>query len=179
VGAVFTGAWHPRTVPQGRADLACHSGQYRAGAHAWHVCPVLDVASRRTASSHALDHALDRARALSRPLVVLEALRAEFAGGGITYLSYVEPAPGAGSGLLAALARRAAVIVTGNGLLPLRATDRAPENASALRRQSQRELAPRPAVERGATPVARRRPDPRLPAGRGASSARSSGRCAT
>src|SRR5688572_8927760 len=92
------------------------------------------IAARRTSHSHALDHAIARARELARPLVVLEALRAgyrwasdrlhafvvqgmadnarAFAAAGITYLPYVEPEPGAGKGLIEALAKRACLVVT-------------------------------------------------------------------
>ena len=128
------------------------------------------IAARRTRSSFALDHAVWRACELRRPLLVLEPLRAgyrwasdrlhtfvlqgmadnarAFADAGITYLPYVEPTPGDGRGLLAALAARASLVITdeqpgfflprmvaaaaahlpvrvelvdGNGLLPLRA----------------------------------------------------------
>jgi len=149
------------------------------------------IAARRSTWSFALDHAIARAAELGRPLLVLEPLRAgyrwasdrlhafvlqgmadnarAFAAAGITYLPYVEPEPGAGRGLLAALARRACLVVTdeqpgfflphmvaaaggkldvrleqvdGNGLLPLRATDRAYPTAAAFRRVLQRELPP-------------------------------------
>jgi deoxyribodipyrimidine photo-lyase len=92
------------------------------------------IAARRTAWSFALDRALAHARALARPLLVLEPLRVgyrwasdrlhafvldgmadnarAFAAAGITYLPYVEPEPGAGAGLLAQLARTACVVVT-------------------------------------------------------------------
>lgn len=86
---------------------------------------------------------------------------------GVTYLPYVEPSDGAGKGLLATLAKDACVVVTdewpafflprmvasaarqldvrletvdGNGLLPLRAVDRAFERAVDFRRALQREL---------------------------------------
>ncbi|MCB9566276.1 MAG: deoxyribodipyrimidine photolyase [Myxococcales bacterium] len=147
------------------------------------------IGARRPTSSFALDRALAHARALGRPLVVFEALRAgyrwasdrhhrfildgmasnqrAFAGAPVTYLPYVEPEPGAGSGLLAALASRAAVVVTdeapgfflpamieaaaprlpvrlevidGCGLLPLRATDAVFPSAHALRRFLHRTL---------------------------------------
>lgn len=148
------------------------------------------VAARRTTHSFALDHALARSRELDRPLVVFEPLRAgyrwasdrmhawvlagmadnarAFAKAGITYLSYVEPAPGEGRGLLAALAKRACVIVTdeqpgfflphmiaaaakldtlvetvdGNGILPLRAMGRAFTTAASFRRHLQKTIAP-------------------------------------
>jgi deoxyribodipyrimidine photo-lyase len=94
---------------------------------------------------------------------------AAFAAAGITYLPYVEPEPGHGRGLLEALARHACLVVTdehpgfflprmvaaagarlgvrleqvdGNGLLPLRAADRAYPSAATFRRHLQRALAP-------------------------------------
>jgi deoxyribodipyrimidine photo-lyase len=87
---------------------------------------------------------------------------------GVRYLAYVEPTPGDGRGLLEALAAEATVVVTdeypcaflprmvaaagarlpvrleavdGNGLLPLRAADRAWPTAVAMRRNLQRTLA--------------------------------------
>ena len=92
------------------------------------------TAARRTRWNHALQHAVARAIALRRPLVVLEALRcdapwssrrvhrfilqgmadnaARFSRFGIAYHPYVEPYPRQGSGLLAALAVNAALVVT-------------------------------------------------------------------
>ncbi len=92
------------------------------------------VAARRLGWSFALDQAVAYARALHRPLVILEGLRAGYrwasdrhhafalngmrehaetlGGGPVLYHPYVEPEPGAGRGLLAALAREAAVVVT-------------------------------------------------------------------
>ncbi|HEY5950668.1 MAG TPA: deoxyribodipyrimidine photolyase [Kofleriaceae bacterium] len=145
------------------------------------------VAARRTSWSFALDRALAYARKLDRPLLVLEALRADyewasdrihafvlqgmadnaraFAAAGITYLPYVEPAPGEGKGLVETLARRACIVITdeqpgffiprmvaamasrvsvavetvdGNGILPLRALDRAYPTAVTFRRQLQK-----------------------------------------
>ncbi len=147
------------------------------------------IAARRPAWSFALDRAIAHAAALGRPLVVLEALRAgyrwasdrhhafvlqgmadnarAFAAAGVPYLPYVEPAAGDGAGLLAALARRACLVVTdeqpgfflprmvaaagarlavrleqvdGNGLLPLRAADGAFATAAAFRRHLHRTL---------------------------------------
>jgi deoxyribodipyrimidine photo-lyase len=140
------------------------------------------TAARRSAHSYALDRAIDRARELGKPLLVLEALRcgytwasdrlhafvlagmrdnaARFAAAGVAYHLYVEPAPGRGKGLLAALAARACLIVTddhpgfflprmqaaaaalpvciervdGNGLLPLRAAEIVFPTAIAFRR---------------------------------------------
>jgi deoxyribodipyrimidine photo-lyase len=158
------------------------------------------IAARRHRWSFALDRALWHARELGKPLLVLEALRAgyrwasdrhhafvlqgmadnaaAFRAAGVTYLPYVEPEPGAGSGLVEALARHACVVVTdeqpgfflprmvaaaakridarveqvdGNGLLPLRAVDRAFTTAASFRRQLQKSLPPylleRPAAE--------------------------------
>ena len=92
------------------------------------------VAARRTRHSFALAHAAARAAELGKPLVVLEALRAghrwasdrlhafvlegmadnarAFADRGVAYHPYLEPEPGAGRGLLAALAERACSVVT-------------------------------------------------------------------
>ncbi len=92
------------------------------------------VSSRRLEWSFALDRALEHARALRRPLIVLEALRVgypwasdrhhAFALGGmreharrmrgtpVAYHPYVEPEEGAGKGLVEALARDACVVVT-------------------------------------------------------------------
>jgi len=92
------------------------------------------IGARRHTWNFALDRAADWARALGRPLLVLEALAcdyrwasdrlhrfvldgmrdnlAAFAAAGVTYYPYVEPSPRAGRGLLHALASRAAVVVT-------------------------------------------------------------------
>ena len=91
------------------------------------------TAARRPGWNHALERALYWARSLNRPLVIFEPLRAgyrwasdrhhrfvidgmadnarAFAERAVTYLPYLEPAPGEGRGLLAALSRRAAVVV--------------------------------------------------------------------
>ncbi len=141
------------------------------------------TAARRSAHSYGLDRAVERARELGRPLLVFEALRcgyawasdrlhafvlagmrdnaARFAAAGVAYYPYVEPAPGRGKGLLAALAARACLVVTdeypafflprmqaaaaaalpvclervdGNGLLPLRAAEIVFPTAIAFRR---------------------------------------------
>lgn len=92
------------------------------------------IAFRRPRHNFALDRAAAWARALGRPLVVLESLRvdyphaserlhrfvldgmsdnqAAFARTPVRYYPYVEPSPGAGKGLLAELSARAAVVVT-------------------------------------------------------------------
>lgn len=147
------------------------------------------VAQRRLGWNYALDRAIAWAEELGRPLVVLEALRCDYrwasdrihrfvlegmaenvrraAGKNLLYIPYVEPAPGAGKGLLRALSQRAALIVTddfpcfflphmleaatrqvecrlesidGNGLFPLSATETASPTAYAFRRILQKRL---------------------------------------
>lgn len=88
---------------------------------------------RRTRFNFALEHAVDHARTLNRPLVVLEALRIGYPHASdrlhtfilqgmaenarrfqrtcVEHYAYVEPEAGAGSGLLEALAQRACVVV--------------------------------------------------------------------
>ncbi len=147
------------------------------------------IAARRTRHSFGLERAAEWARHLGRPLVVIEALRAGYphasdrlhafvldgmaenaarleAAGAVAY-PYVEPDPGQGRGLLGALARDAAVVVTddyptfflprmveaaaravavrievvdSNGLLPLRAAPKAFPLARSFRSFLQREL---------------------------------------
>lgn len=92
------------------------------------------IAARRTTWSPALDRALDHARALGKPLLVLEALRLgyrwasprihqfvvegmadnarRFEAAGVRYHAYVERADGEGKGLLRTLGARACVVVT-------------------------------------------------------------------
>jgi len=92
------------------------------------------IASRRLSWNHALDRAVEHARALSRPLLVFEPLRAgyehacdrfhafvmdgmrdharEADAAGVRYVSYVEPEVDSGKGLLKALAAHACVVVT-------------------------------------------------------------------
>ena len=147
------------------------------------------IGARRLEASFALDRAVEHARALGQPLLVVEPLRcgsawsservhafvldgmAEHARAlearGIAYHPYVEPVAGAGAGLLEALGARAAAVVTddppafffprmieaagraldvlleavdGNGLLPLRALDRALPAAASFRRALQARL---------------------------------------
>jgi deoxyribodipyrimidine photo-lyase len=91
------------------------------------------TASRRASWSFALDRAVELARELRRPLLVLEALRAghpwasdrlhrfvvdgmadnarAFARARVGYLPWLEPRPGDGRGLLEALAARACAVV--------------------------------------------------------------------
>ncbi|HXX14791.1 MAG TPA: hypothetical protein VEJ47_07790 [Candidatus Eremiobacteraceae bacterium] len=147
------------------------------------------IASRRLRYNFALDRALAHCCNLGKPPVIFEALRVGYPWAsdrlhrfvldgmaenarccesrGIRYLAYVEPAAGAGKGLLAALAEDACVVVTdefpcfflprmvtsaakqlkvlleevdSNGLLPLRATDQVALRAFDFRRLLQREL---------------------------------------
>jgi hypothetical protein len=92
------------------------------------------TSARRLGSNFALERAVDHAVTLRRPLVILEALRCGYehandrlhlfvmqgmaaharalSKGRVVYYPYVEPGPGAGSGLLAALAGDACVVVT-------------------------------------------------------------------
>lgn len=92
------------------------------------------TAARRTRFNFALDRAVELARELGLPLVVLEPLRVDYpwasdrlhafvmdgmhanqralAGTAVHYHPYVEPVPGAGKGLLERLARDAAAVIT-------------------------------------------------------------------
>ena len=147
------------------------------------------TAARRPGWNFALERALEWSRQLARPLFVLEPLRVAypwasarlhrfvldgmrhqrevFAAHGVRYHAYVEPAPGAGKGLLAALAREAGVVVTDEypsfflprlraaaarqvetrfevvdslGLVPVRAPGKAFDTAFAFRRWLQANL---------------------------------------
>ncbi|GJM20747.1 MAG: deoxyribodipyrimidine photo-lyase [Planctomycetota bacterium] len=149
------------------------------------------VGARRTRHNFALERALSWASEAGRPLIVLEALRvdyrwasarhhafviqgmadnrAAFADTPVRYWPYVEPEPGAGKGLVDALAARAVVVVTddwpgffvgpmiesvgarlpvrteavdGNGLLPIDHATKGFARAYDLRRFLQRELRP-------------------------------------
>jgi deoxyribodipyrimidine photo-lyase len=147
------------------------------------------IACRRTRWNFALDRAAEWASELGKPVLVLEALRSDYRWASarihrfvldgmrdnaaalrdtpIGYYPYVEPRPGEGKGLLAALASRAAVVVTdefpcfflprmveaaaagldvrleavdSNGLLPLASAGREFHRAVDFRRFLQREL---------------------------------------
>jgi deoxyribodipyrimidine photo-lyase len=146
---------------------------------------------RRAGWNFALERAVRLADRLRKPLVVLEALRcdyphasrrlhrfmlegmrdnlAAFARRPVLYFPYVEPRPGDGKGLLAALAAEACVVVgddypafmlpamtnaaarqvgcrfevvDSNGLLPMHSTQRIFLRAVDFRRHLQKELAP-------------------------------------
>lgn len=171
------------------------------------------VAARRTRWNFALDRAREWAEELGKPLLIFEPLgvgypfacdrfhrflldgmadnQAACRAAGVAYYPYAEPEPGAGRGLLAALAESAAAVVTddtpaffypalrraaapqvtvrfeavdGNGLLPLGATDRAFPTAHSFRRFLQKALGEHlllPAAE----PLAAAPGRARLPAG--------------
>jgi deoxyribodipyrimidine photo-lyase len=92
------------------------------------------TSTRRLEWNFALDRALEHARELRLPVVILEALRVAYPwacrrfhafvldgmrehrsqaeAAGVAYHPYVEPSDGAGKGLVQALAERAAVVVT-------------------------------------------------------------------
>ncbi len=174
------------------------------------------IAARRATHNFALDRAIEHARALKTGLVVFEPLRIgypyacdrfhkfvldgmadnarAFDQPGVTYLPYVEPAAGAGAGLLDALALGAAVVVTddfpcfflprmvaaaaarlpvrleavdSNGLIPLAATDHAYPTAYAFRRHLQTSLQPHLRVAPEADPFSRplSSPRPAVPSG--------------
>ncbi len=147
------------------------------------------IANRRTRWNFSLDRAVEWCRELGRPLFVLEPLDctyrwasdrlhrfvvqgmidnfSRFEKAGVAYYPYVEPSPGAGSGLLEKLAGSACVVVTddypafrlpglidsaakkmpvrfeavdSNGLLPMRSADRVFPTAFAFRRFLQKTL---------------------------------------
>ncbi|MEL6182865.1 MAG: deoxyribodipyrimidine photolyase, partial [Myxococcota bacterium] len=149
------------------------------------------IANRRTRWNFSLDRAIAWAQELNKPLVVLEALRTgyrwasdrfhrfiidgmhdnarAFAGSSILYHPYIEPDTNHGSGLLAALANQACIVVTddypafflprmvkaaarslsvrlekvdSNGIYPMRATDRLFNRAVDLRRHLQKTISP-------------------------------------
>lgn len=149
------------------------------------------IANRRAAWNWSLDRALEWCDALGKPLVVLEALRCDYEWAsdrihrfviegmidnqrafdrpGVTYYPYLEPEPGAGAGLLAAIAERAAVVVSddfpcfflpkmlraarrqvptrfelvdSNGIYPMHATKKVWQRAYDFRRHLQKELPP-------------------------------------
>ena len=175
----------PRCVPDVRLRAANDRPLRRDGEFVLYWM----IAARRRRANFALQRAVELARECGRPLLVLEALRCDyrwasdrlhafvlqgmndnardFAAANVTYLPYVEPAPGAGRGLLAALAVRANAVVTddfpcfflprmvtaaasalpvrveavdGNGLLPVAVGDRVFSRAFDFRRFLQKVL---------------------------------------
>lgn len=162
------------------------------------------TAFRRVTANFSLQRALEYCRELNKPLVILEAVRtrypwaserlhhfiiqgmadnqaavASLENPGVTYYPYVEPAHGEGSGMLAALAKRACVVVTddfpcfflpqlvklagkqlplrleavdSNGIVPLRGTDHPFTMAFHFRRWLQKNL--RQWLEKSEFPIA-------------------------
>ncbi|MCR9159538.1 MAG: deoxyribodipyrimidine photolyase [Nannocystaceae bacterium] len=147
------------------------------------------VANRRYDYNYSLERAVEWAKELGKPLLILEALRvgyrwasdrlhafviqgmrdnaARLESRAVTYYPYLERSEGEGKGLLAALAEKACVVVTddfpafflprmissagkrlavrleaidGNGLLPMRATDKVYARAHDFRRHLQRTM---------------------------------------
>jgi deoxyribodipyrimidine photo-lyase len=167
------------------------------------------IAARRTRWNFALQRAVEWCSELGRPLVVLEPLRigypwvsdrlhafaldgmadnaAAFARAGVRHHPYVEPADGAGKGLLEVLAADACVVVTddfphfflprmvaaagarlsvlleavdSNGLLPLYAPQKAFATAYHFRRYLQKELPEHLYAVPDADPLLRLHPAP-------------------
>ena len=147
------------------------------------------IANRRLRYNFALDRALEHCLLLKRPLLIFEPLRVGYPWAsdrihrfilddmaanarvceahGVRYFPYIEPSPGAGKGLLAALSENSCVVVTdefpcfflpqmvasaarqlpicleavdSNGLLPLNAVRQVAQNAFGFRRYLQKEL---------------------------------------
>ncbi len=147
------------------------------------------IANRRYDYNYSLERAVEWAKDLGKPLIILEALRVgyrwasdrihafviagmrdnaeRFSSRSVTYFPYLEREAGEGSGLLEALAKRACIVVTddfpafflprmiaaaaerlqvrleaidGNGLLPMRATDKVYARAHDFRRHVQRTM---------------------------------------
>ncbi|WP_254508612.1 FAD-binding domain-containing protein [Anatilimnocola floriformis] len=162
------------------------------------------TAFRRVRFNFSLQRAIEHCRTLGKPLVILEAVRTRYPWAsdrlhhfiiqgmadndaavektknpGVIYYPYVEPDHGKGSGLLAALAKRACLVVTddfpcfflpqlvklagrqlpllveavdSNGLVPLRGTDHVFTMAFHFRRWLQKNLSPW--LEKSEFPVA-------------------------
>jgi deoxyribodipyrimidine photo-lyase len=162
------------------------------------------IATRRTHDNFALDRAIEHCKRLGKPLLVLEALRvayphasdrlhrfvidgmadnaAALERAGIAYHPYVEPEASAGRGLLRALAKDAALVVTddfpcfflpkmvetagaqldvlleavdSNGILPIRALEKACFRAFDFRRFVQKHFAEHFAARPTALPLSK------------------------
>jgi deoxyribodipyrimidine photo-lyase len=117
-------------VPSLRIAVPSDAPERAAGDFVLYWC----IAARRASWSFALDRAIERARELKKPLVVLEPLRVGYrwasdrlhrfvlqgmvanaralAKKPVLYRAYVETRDGEGRGLLEALARRACLVIT-------------------------------------------------------------------
>lgn len=117
-------------VPSSRVHPLNHAGLRRDGAFVLYWM----IAQRRLTWNFALDRAVEWARELGRPLVILEPLRSDYPwasarhhrfvldgmrdhrdrtrGRPVLYHPYVEPERGAGKGLVSALGDQACVVVT-------------------------------------------------------------------
>jgi deoxyribodipyrimidine photo-lyase len=122
--------WDVTSVPPARIRLANPAPLRPDRGHVLYWM----TATRRLTSNFALARAVEAARTLGRPLVLLEALRCDYpwasdrlhrfvidgmaaqaaalAHSPVAYIPYVEPAVGRGRGLLAALSADAALVVT-------------------------------------------------------------------
>lgn len=120
------------TVPAVRIKKANQAAISRRGDYVLYWM----ISSRRLHYNFALDRALEHCAALNQPLLIFEALRIDYPWAsdrlhrfvtdgmaenacycqqrGVGYFAYIEPRPGAGKGLLAALAENASVVVTDN-----------------------------------------------------------------
>ncbi|MFT5291158.1 MAG: deoxyribodipyrimidine photo-lyase [Planctomycetota bacterium] len=120
----------PQTTPTSRIRLLWDHPPRNDG----HYVLYWMTSARRTRWNFGLDRAIELAVSLGRPLLVLEALRADypwasdrfhqfvvhgmranrevFEGNNVRYYPYVEPSIGAGKGLLQALAKSACAVVT-------------------------------------------------------------------
>lgn len=175
-----------KTAIPGHRIFAENTGEVRpSGSHVIYWMTT----SRRSRFNFGLQRAAEWSRRLGRPLLILEALRVgypwaserlhrfildgmaantdAFEESGADYYPYVEPEPGAGRGLLEALAEDAAIVVTdryptfflprmvaaaanrlpmllesvdSNGLIPLGATESEFATAYAFRRWIQKNL---------------------------------------
>jgi deoxyribodipyrimidine photo-lyase len=173
------------TVPELRIQN-CNSAQVRADGQ--YVLYWM-IATRRLSHNFSLDRALELGRDLGKPIVIFEALRCGYRWAsdrihqfvidgmadnaavceqaGVLYYPYVEPKPGAGQGLLEALAADACVVITddfpcfflprmvaaaakklpvrleevdSNGLLPVRGASQVFSTAYSFRRFLQKTL---------------------------------------
>tara|TARA_R110002049_G_scaffold27321_2_gene94099 strand:+ start:212817 stop:214283 length:1467 start_codon:yes stop_codon:yes gene_type:complete len=118
------------SIPENRHSLANDHEIRRDGDYVLYWM----IANRRTRYNFSLQHAVDVAKQLDKPLMVFEPLRVRYqwasdrihhfiiegmrdnaaalANRAVTYFPYVEPKPGAGTPLLHQLAKRACTVIT-------------------------------------------------------------------